>query len=64
VALPVDIRPRVRRHAGGSKTRVDARLAAWSEDRAVRLFWFHRDDLLPGRHLDGIVAYDMDGNRL
>ncbi|MEH1169065.1 hypothetical protein V6V47_27155 [Micromonospora sp. CPCC 205539] len=38
--------------------KVAARLAPWSVDPQVVIFWFDPADLTPGDRLDGIVAYD------
>ncbi|MFF5056001.1 hypothetical protein ACFY1S_22750 [Micromonospora sp. NPDC000663] len=43
---------------------VDARLARWSLDKQVVIFWFEPAELAPGQRLDGIVARDGDGRRL
>ncbi|MFJ6168178.1 hypothetical protein ACIQH6_23885 [Micromonospora orduensis] len=43
---------------------VDARLARWSLDKQVVIFWFEPADLPPGQRLDGIVARDGSGRRL
>jgi hypothetical protein len=43
---------------------VTARLARWSEDGQVVVFWFDPADLTPGVRLDGIVAHDARGQRL
>jgi hypothetical protein len=43
---------------------VAARLARWSEDRQVVIFWFDPADLVPGVPLDGIVARDADNRPL
>ena len=48
--------------AGGRK--VLARIAGWSADPSVKIFWFDPSDLRPGVRLDGITAYDADGRRL
>ncbi|MEV4480722.1 hypothetical protein [Micromonospora coxensis] len=41
-----------------------ARLARWSEDPQVVIFWFDPQVLAPGVRLDGIVARDAQGRRL
>ncbi|MDG4781066.1 hypothetical protein O7614_15570 [Micromonospora sp. WMMD961] len=43
---------------------VDARLARWSVDKQVVIFWFEPTTLTPGERLDGIVARDAAGGRL
>ncbi|MEU5785087.1 hypothetical protein [Micromonospora lupini] len=43
---------------------IDARLARWSVDKQVVIFWFDPATLAPGERLDGIVARDRDGRRL
>ncbi|MBQ0894627.1 hypothetical protein KBX37_16235 [Micromonospora sp. U56] len=43
---------------------IDARLAKWSADPAVVIFWFDPQQLAPGVRLDGIVADDAQGRRL
>ncbi|MEU8088291.1 hypothetical protein AB0B57_32345 [Micromonospora sp. NPDC049101] len=43
---------------------VDARLARWSLDKQVVIFWFEPATLAPGERLDGIIARDADGRRL
>ncbi|MEU7589651.1 hypothetical protein AB0A95_25555 [Micromonospora sp. NPDC049230] len=43
---------------------VDARLARWSLDKQVVIFWFEPATLVPGERLDGIMARDADGRRL
>ncbi|WP_433686406.1 hypothetical protein ACQP0I_19305 [Micromonospora carbonacea] len=43
---------------------VTARLARWSEDTDVVVFWFPPQALSPGRRLDGIVARDASGRQL
>ncbi|MBO4164968.1 MULTISPECIES: hypothetical protein [Micromonospora] len=43
---------------------VDARLARWSTDPELVIFWFDPVDLTPGVRLDGIVARDAAGRRL
>ncbi|MDG4809740.1 hypothetical protein O7634_23565 [Micromonospora sp. WMMD1120] len=43
---------------------VDARLARWSFDKEVVIFWFDPTELKPGQRLDGIVAQDARGRRL
>ncbi|MER7889991.1 hypothetical protein ABTX15_09230 [Micromonospora sp. NPDC094482] len=43
---------------------ITARLARWSEDPQVVIFWFHPDSLAPGVELDGIVARDAADRRL
>ncbi|WP_433133325.1 hypothetical protein ACQPWW_15500 [Micromonospora sp. CA-240977] len=43
---------------------VDARLARWSIDKQVVIFWFEPGQLAPGQRLDGIIARDADGRRL
>ncbi|MCO1594369.1 hypothetical protein M8C17_04245 [Micromonospora sp. RHAY321] len=43
---------------------VTARLARWSDDKQVVIFWFDPADLTPGDRLDGIIARDGDGRRL
>ncbi|MGC5311754.1 hypothetical protein [Micromonospora zamorensis] len=43
---------------------VDARLARWSEDKQVLIFWFDPAELTPGQRLDGIIARDAAGRRL
>ncbi|WP_328417330.1 hypothetical protein OG470_28995 [Micromonospora sp. NBC_00389] len=42
---------------------VAARLARWSRDQKVVIFWFDPSDLTPGERLDGIAARDVN-NRL
>ncbi|MEH0982281.1 hypothetical protein [Micromonospora sp. CPCC 205556] len=44
--------------------RITARLARWSEDRQVVIFWFDPAVLAPGVRLDGIVARDAQGREL
>ncbi|WP_240944465.1 hypothetical protein [Micromonospora thermarum] len=41
-----------------------ARLAQWSRDPQVVIFWFDPQQLAPGTPLDGIVAHDARGRRL
>ncbi|GIF78207.1 hypothetical protein [Asanoa siamensis] len=41
-----------------------ARLARWSEDPQVVIFWFDPTELAPGVPLDGIVAHDVHNRRL
>ncbi|GHJ06170.1 hypothetical protein TPA0907_05370 [Micromonospora humidisoli] len=48
--------------AGGRQ--VDARLARWSTDPELVVFWFDPVDLTPGVRLDGIVARDRSGRLL
>ncbi|MDO3703599.1 hypothetical protein Q3W71_18190 [Micromonospora sp. C28SCA-DRY-2] len=43
---------------------VDARLARWSEDPRVVIFWFDPQRLAPGVPLDGIIARDAQGRKL
>ncbi|WP_238425990.1 hypothetical protein [Micromonospora parastrephiae] len=43
---------------------VDARLARWSFDKQVVVFWFDPGELAPGERLDGIIARDGAGRRL
>ncbi|MET8369499.1 hypothetical protein ACPXB1_14340 [Micromonospora sp. DT68] len=43
---------------------VSARLARWSADKQVVIFWFDPADLAPGDRLDGIVARDAENKRL
>ncbi|MET8092508.1 hypothetical protein [Micromonospora sp. NPDC005220] len=43
---------------------VDARLARWSGDKQVTIFWFDPAQLRPGQRLDGIIARDSSGRRL
>ncbi|MCG5472476.1 hypothetical protein LADH09A_000303 [Micromonospora sp. LAH09] len=43
---------------------VDARLARWSMDKQVLIFWFDPVELTPGERLDGIIARDASGRRL
>ncbi|PWU57749.1 hypothetical protein DLJ47_01530 [Micromonospora sp. S4605] len=43
---------------------VDARLAKWSEDPRVVIFWFDPQRLAPGVRLDGIIARDAQGRKL
>ncbi|TNH31095.1 hypothetical protein FHG89_04220 [Micromonospora orduensis] len=43
---------------------VDARLARWSLDKQVVIFWFEPAELTPGQRLDGIIARDGSGRRL
>ncbi|MFG1872859.1 hypothetical protein [Micromonospora arborensis] len=43
---------------------VDARLARWSVDKKVVIFWFDPTELTPGKRLDGIIARDGSGRRL
>lgn len=43
---------------------VDAKLARWSEDPQVVIFWFDPKTLTPGTRLDGITARDPQGHRL
>ncbi|MEV4123007.1 hypothetical protein [Micromonospora sp. NPDC049645] len=43
---------------------VDARLARWSVDKQVVIFWFEPTQLTPGERLDGIIARDSSGRRL
>ncbi|MGC4749837.1 hypothetical protein ACLQ28_29885 [Micromonospora sp. DT201] len=43
---------------------VDARLARWSVDKQVVIFWFDPAKLTPGERLDGIIARDSSGRRL
>ncbi|MEH0820676.1 MULTISPECIES: hypothetical protein [unclassified Micromonospora] len=43
---------------------VTARLARWSEDRQVVIFWFDPEVLAPGVQLDGIIARDAQGREL
>jgi len=44
-------------------SQITARLAPWSEDPAVVVFWFDPQSLTPGQRLDGIAAYDAQGQR-
>ncbi|MEU9827859.1 hypothetical protein [Micromonospora chersina] len=43
---------------------VEARLARWSEDPRLVIFWFDPGMLVPGTPLDGIVARDARGRKL
>ncbi|MEU0153168.1 hypothetical protein [Micromonospora fulviviridis] len=43
---------------------VEARLARWSEDPRLVIFWFNPGVLAPGTPLDGIVARDARGRKL
>ncbi|MFC0033918.1 hypothetical protein ACFFMM_30780 [Micromonospora chaiyaphumensis] len=43
---------------------VEARLARWSEDPQLVIFWFDPGVLTPATPLDGIVARDARGGRL
>jgi hypothetical protein len=43
---------------------VEAKLARWSEDPQVVIFWFDPETLTPGTPLDGITARDPQGRRL
>ncbi|MEU7607858.1 hypothetical protein [Micromonospora sp. NPDC049204] len=43
---------------------VHARLARWSLDKQVVIFWFEPAVLTPGDRLDGIIARDASGRRL
>ena len=43
---------------------VDAKLARWSEDPQVVIFWFDPETLTPGTPLDGITAQDSRGRPL
>lgn len=43
---------------------VAARLAYWSLDPDVVIFWFDPQALTPGQRLDGVVAYDAQGRKL
>ncbi|MGY0007021.1 hypothetical protein [Micromonospora sp. I033] len=43
---------------------VEARLARWSEDARLVIFWFDPAVLAPGTPLDGIVARDGRGRKL
>ncbi|WNM40157.1 hypothetical protein RMN56_01995 [Micromonospora halotolerans] len=43
---------------------VEARLARWSEDPRLVIFWFDPGALAPGEPLDGISARDARGRRL
>ncbi|MEU7926920.1 hypothetical protein [Micromonospora sp. NPDC049107] len=43
---------------------VDAKVARWSLDKQVAIFWFDPATLAPGERLDGIVARDGAGRRL
>ncbi|MEU1587733.1 hypothetical protein [Micromonospora sp. NPDC005710] len=43
---------------------VDARVARWSADKQVVIFWFDPARLTPGERLDGIIARDGDGRLL
>ncbi|MCG5441952.1 hypothetical protein NIE79_005008 [Micromonospora sp. NIE79] len=43
---------------------VDARVARWSVDKQVLIFWFDPAQLTPGERLDGIIAHDSSGRRL
>ncbi|MFI6330143.1 hypothetical protein ACIBBG_17815 [Micromonospora chersina] len=43
---------------------VEARLARWSEDPRLVIFWFDPGVLAPGTPLDGIVARDARGRKL
>lgn len=45
-------------------SQVTARLAPWSEDPAVVVFWFDPQSLTPGKRLDGIAAYGAQDQRL
>jgi hypothetical protein len=47
----------------GGRTPV-ARIAGWSKDPSVQIFWFDPAELRPGVRLDGISAFDADGRRL
>ncbi|MFJ6200014.1 hypothetical protein [Micromonospora sp. NPDC092111] len=74
-SLPPDTRPPVptfgyfvgaaKRIVGTADGRqVDARLARWSVDPDVVIFWFDPAVLTPGVRLDGIVARDVGGRLL
>ncbi|MGS2612957.1 hypothetical protein ACVCAH_00240 [Micromonospora sp. LZ34] len=43
---------------------IAARLARWSEDPQVVIFWFDPAQLAPGVRLDGILARDAQGRKL
>ncbi|MGW3606556.1 hypothetical protein [Micromonospora sp. NPDC005161] len=43
---------------------VAARLARWSADKQVVIFWFDPAELVPGDRLDGIIARDTGNRRL
>ncbi len=43
---------------------VDARVARWSFDSQVVIFWFDPAHVTPGKRLDGIIARDGGGRRL
>ncbi|MEU5907025.1 hypothetical protein [Micromonospora sp. NPDC047527] len=43
---------------------VSARLAHWSVDKQVVIFWFDPAELTPGDRLDGIIARDAKNRRL
>jgi hypothetical protein len=46
------------------RRQVPARLARWSEDPQVVIFWFDPKVLMPGVRLDGIIARDAEGRKL
>ncbi|MFE9957601.1 hypothetical protein [Micromonospora sp. NPDC005299] len=43
---------------------IEARLARWSEDQRLVIFWFDPGVLAPGTPLDGIIARDARGRKL
>lgn len=43
---------------------VSAKLARWSEDPSIVLFWFTPDQVRPGVELSALTAYDVDGRKL
>ncbi|GAB3796217.1 hypothetical protein GCM10027605_03730 [Micromonospora zhanjiangensis] len=56
--------PAKRITATAGERRVDARVARWSADPQVLIFWFDPEELAPGVRLDGIIARDSQGRRL
>ncbi|MEV4149750.1 hypothetical protein AB0J40_39255 [Amycolatopsis sp. NPDC049691] len=43
---------------------VEARLAKWTADPTVVIFWFHPDSVPDSASLTPLIAYDADGKRL
>ncbi|RIV39996.1 hypothetical protein [Micromonospora radicis] len=56
--------PAVRIVGRVGKVSVPAKLARWSEDPDVVIFWFPPQSLSPGQRLDGILAWDAQDRRL
>ncbi len=54
---------RITVQADGSR-RIDAKLATWSEDPSIVLFWFTPDQVKPGAKLGTLTAFDRNGRKL